>query len=120
MKKLGNLLRKDIVLGIKDVFLLLEIVFSVIFMLVLLFLIPESIRTEGHVYIWDRTGIIEDFVTEIPPITNRAFGNTLYPIGMILSRASPRTATPSVLSSGQMDRNAMMWRCSPSPIPRIL
>jgi hypothetical protein len=47
MKKLGNLLRKDIVLGIKDVFLLLEIVFSVIFMLVLLFLIPEEIRTEG-------------------------------------------------------------------------
>jgi hypothetical protein len=61
MKKLGNLLRKDIVLGIKDVFLLLEIVFSVVFMLVLLFLIPEDIRTEGHVYIWDRTGIIEEF-----------------------------------------------------------
>jgi hypothetical protein len=74
MKKLGNLLRKDIVLGIKDVFLLLEIVFSVVFMLVLLFLIPEDIRTEGHVYIWDRTGIIEEFVTDYVPDPGQSLG----------------------------------------------
>lgn len=67
MSKLSNLLHKDILLGIKDVFLVLEVVFAIIFMLVILFILPKEIRTEGKVYIWDKTSIVEDFVKEHIP-----------------------------------------------------
>ncbi len=74
MKKLLNLLRKDIVLGFKDIFLLLEIVFSVVFMLLLLFVIPEDVRTEGRAYILDNTGIIQCFVQENVPDHEQVMG----------------------------------------------
>lgn len=64
MGRLFNLLRKDIILGIKDVFVILEIGFAVFMMLLLLFVIPEHIEIKGIAYIYDPTGIVEDFVVE--------------------------------------------------------
>lgn len=62
MKRIGYLLKKDMILGIKDIFILLEIIFAVFIMLLLLFLIPEDIKIEGTVYIYDKPGIVEQFV----------------------------------------------------------
>ena len=63
MRRFAGLLMKDAVLGIKDVFILLEIVFAVLFMLLLVFVIPEDIRTEGRVYLYDSTKVVEDFIS---------------------------------------------------------
>jgi len=62
MKRIGNLFKKDLLLGIKDVFILLELAFSLVIMLLLVFIIPEDIATTGLVYIYDSTGIVENFV----------------------------------------------------------
>ena len=73
MKRLGNLFKKDVILGIKDVFIILELVFAVLFMLLLVFVIPEDIRTEGRVYIYDATKIVENFVlTNTPDVEKKA------------------------------------------------
>lgn len=62
MKEIGNLFKKDLILGFKDVFIILELVFAVIIMLVLLFIIPEDIDQEGMVYIYDASKVVEEFV----------------------------------------------------------
>ncbi len=62
MRRLLTLLKKDAILGVKDVFVLLEICFAVVMVVILLFLIPEDVRTEGKAYIYDSTGVVRDFV----------------------------------------------------------
>lgn len=62
MRRIANLFRKDVVLGIKDVFILLEIGFAVVLVLILLFVIPENIESSATVFIHDETGMVERFV----------------------------------------------------------
>ncbi|MDZ7796137.1 MAG: ABC transporter permease [Candidatus Marinimicrobia bacterium] len=61
MRRILNLLKKDVLLGIKDVFILLEIIFSVVIVLIILFLIPQNIDSEETVFIYDRSGVINRF-----------------------------------------------------------
>ena len=76
MKRLGNLLKKDISLGIKDVWILLEVGFSVVVAALLLFVIPESIERETAAYIYDETGIVETFVMDFVARTGAEPGDT--------------------------------------------
>jgi len=62
MGRIANLFRKDVVLGIKDVFVLLEIGFALVFVLILLFIIPEEIQSDATIFIHDETGKVERFV----------------------------------------------------------
>lgn len=64
MQRLLSLFRKDVLLGVKDVFVLLEIGFAVLVSLILAFFVPESIDTEGTVFIYDKTSLVESFVME--------------------------------------------------------
>lgn len=67
MRRIANLLRKDILLGIKDIFILLEIGFSVVTVFLFLYLIPESFDTEATVFIYDESGVVEQFVSSTVP-----------------------------------------------------
>ncbi len=62
MKKIINLLKKDVLLGIKDVFILLELGFAVVIMLLLLFVFPKDIEPDAMVYIQDKTGLIQEII----------------------------------------------------------
>ena len=62
MKRIGNLFKKDIILGIKDVFILLELGFAVFILLLLLFVIPENIEKDKTAYIYDATTLVKNFV----------------------------------------------------------
>lgn len=62
MKRIGNLFKKDIILGIKDVFILLELGFAVFVVLLLLFVIPENIEKDKTAYIYDATTLVKNFV----------------------------------------------------------
>jgi len=64
MRKLASLFWKNLVLGIKDVFVLLEVGFSVVVVCLLLFVIPENIKKEAVVYVYDETGLVRSFVAE--------------------------------------------------------
>jgi hypothetical protein len=65
MKSLGTLLRKDLILGVKDVFVILEIVFAVVMLMILLFIVPEDPSTEAAVFIADETGVLEGFLEDL-------------------------------------------------------
>lgn len=62
MKRIGNLFKKDLILGIKDVFILLELGFAVFVVLLLLFVIPENIEKDKTAYIYDATTLVKNFV----------------------------------------------------------
>jgi hypothetical protein len=74
MKRILNLLKKDIILGIKDIFILLEIGFAIILVFVLLFIIPEDIKTEARIYIYDQSDIVKNFVLENNPDIDKEAG----------------------------------------------
>ncbi|MFP4365124.1 MAG: ABC transporter permease [Spirochaetia bacterium] len=67
MKRLPLLLKKDFTLGIKNIYIALEIAFAVFMAAFLLFIIPEDIQQEQTSFIWDRTGIVEGFIEEFAP-----------------------------------------------------
>ena len=62
MNRIGSLFKKDLLLGIKDVFVLLEVGFAVVILAMLLFVIPEDIKRDATVYIYDETGVVENFI----------------------------------------------------------
>lgn len=64
MQKIAGLLHKDVLLGIKDIFILLELGFAVVMTLVLIFVIPEDVETEATVFVYDETSLVEDFVAQ--------------------------------------------------------
>ena len=69
MNRFAHLLIKDIKLGIKDVFILLELGFAVVLVLTLMFLVPEDFQREGRAYIYDSTKVLESFVlTNMPDV----------------------------------------------------
>lgn len=55
MKKLLNLYKKDLILGFKDIWILLELGASVLIMALILFVIPKEIDREPTVFIHDQT-----------------------------------------------------------------
>ncbi len=61
MNRIGNLFKKDLILGIKDVFVLLEVGFAVVILFFLLFLMPEDIKRESAVYVYDSTKVLENY-----------------------------------------------------------
>ncbi len=65
MKKILSLFHKDVLLGIKDVFILLEIAFAVLIMLLLLFVFPKDIKRDAMVYIFDETGLVRNIVDKM-------------------------------------------------------
>ena len=64
MQRIFSLFKKDILLGIKDVFVILEVVFAVIIMLMLIFVFPKDIESETMVYIYDKTGLIQNVIDQ--------------------------------------------------------
>ncbi len=62
MNRIGNLFKKNLILGIKDIFVLLEVGFAILILLLLLFLIPEDIKKEATIYVYDSTKVVENFV----------------------------------------------------------
>jgi len=68
MKRIGNLFKKDVVLGIKDIFIMMEIGFSIVVSLMLVFVVPKSIETDRTSYIYDATSIVKNFTHSTPEI----------------------------------------------------
>lgn len=64
MTRVGSLFRKSLILGIKDVFVLLELGFSVVIVALLLFVVPEDIKREAVVYVFDETRLVEGFIAQ--------------------------------------------------------
>jgi hypothetical protein len=67
MKRIFSLLKKDIILGIKDIFILLEVGFSIFLVFFLIFIVPEEIDSEAVIYIYDSSDVLQDFVNDINP-----------------------------------------------------
>jgi len=65
MKKILSLFKKDVLLGIKDVFILLELAFAVVIMLLLLFVFPKDIQRDAMVYIQDETGMVQEIINNL-------------------------------------------------------
>jgi len=65
MSKLSNLYKKDIILGFKDIWILLELGAALMITAMLLFVIPENINQESSIYIQDKTGIFELMVKQM-------------------------------------------------------
>jgi len=64
MRRIFNLFKKDVLLGIKDIFILLEIVFAVVIMFMLLFIFPKEIKQDAMVYIYDETGLVQNVIDQ--------------------------------------------------------
>ncbi|MCD6345906.1 MAG: ABC transporter permease [Bacteroidales bacterium] len=62
MKNLGNLYKKDFILGFKDVWILLELGASVLIMSLFLFVIPKNIETEASVFIFDQSHVLQSIM----------------------------------------------------------
>ncbi len=59
MNKLGSILRKDILLGTKNIFVIMEVATAVLIVLLLLFVFPKDLRSEPVIYIHDSSGMLE-------------------------------------------------------------
>ena len=71
MNRISSLFKKDIILGIKDVFVILELVSAVFIVLLLLFVIPADLKREATIFVYDSTGVVEDFLkTNMPNYEN--------------------------------------------------
>ena len=104
MKRLGSLYKKDIILGIKDVFIILELVFAVLFMLLLVFVIPKDIRTTGKAYIYDETKLVETFVlTSIPDADKKLGEYYVDSRDEVIAGMIEDTSSIGVIITGQID-----------------
>ncbi|MFW5776393.1 MAG: ABC transporter permease [Spirochaetota bacterium] len=65
MRRIGSLLKKDLILGVKDVFVILEVVFAVLLVVLLRFVVPEDIANDEHVFVYDETGVIESRISSL-------------------------------------------------------
>ena len=70
MRRMLSLLKKDLLLGIKDVFVILEIGFAVLIMLLLLFVFPKDIEREAMVYIYDQTGLVQNIIDQYSELSD--------------------------------------------------
>lgn len=67
MGKLGNLYKKDMILGLKDIWILLELGAAVLITSLLLFVIPKEVDRESTVFIQDQTGIFQKMAEAAHP-----------------------------------------------------
>lgn len=67
MKHLSNLLKKDLILGLKDVMIIMEIAFAIFTTLFLLFLVPKDVKNDAIVFVYDEPKLIENFIMEFHP-----------------------------------------------------
>ena len=68
MKRIGNLFKKDMILSIKDIWILLELGFAVFIVLLLFFVVPKDFDVEKNIYIYDATSLVKDFTHSTPEI----------------------------------------------------
>ena len=66
MKRLLSMIRKDFILGFKDLFIILEIVMAIFMVLFFLFIVPEEIDVESKMYIYDSTGLFSHITQSLP------------------------------------------------------
>jgi len=59
MSKIGNLYKKDMILGFKDVWIMLEIGAALLITGLLLFVVPKEIKQETSIFIQDKSGVFE-------------------------------------------------------------
>ncbi|MCD6337067.1 MAG: ABC transporter permease [Candidatus Marinimicrobia bacterium] len=64
MQRIFSLFKKDMLLGIKDVFVILEVAFAVVIMFMLLFIFPKDIKKEAMIYIYDETGLVQNIIDQ--------------------------------------------------------
>jgi len=64
MGRIGSLFEKNMILGIKDVFVLLEVGFAIVVVLLLLFVIPEDISRDPVIYIYDESNLVKSFIEQ--------------------------------------------------------
>ena len=94
MGRFTSLFKKDVLLGFKDVFILLEVGFAVVISLIIAFVVPEDIETEAAVFIYDQTAVVEDFVREFyeepPEEVGESFVNSRREVvdGMVENRSA--------------------------------
>ena len=98
MRRLSNLLKKDIILGVKDIFILLEVAFAVLFVILLRFLIPDSIEVDQTVFIHDQTGMVERFAGQIAGETDEGETYVESREAVIAGMEENRTAVGLVVS----------------------
>jgi hypothetical protein len=104
MRRIISLFRKDLALGFQDVFILLEIGFAVVLVLLLLFVVPEEIDTEGVVFIHDETRVLERFVESIAPGAAEELGEFM--VGSrdaVVAGMEEHRSALGVVLSGQAD-----------------
>jgi len=65
MTKLANLYKKDMILGFKDVWILLEIGAAVLIAVLILFVVPKEINRETPVFIQDKTGVFSLMIDQL-------------------------------------------------------
>ncbi len=65
MSKLGSLYKKDMILGFKDVWIILELAAAVLISALLLFVVPKEINRETTIFIQDQTGVFKVMVDQM-------------------------------------------------------
>ena len=65
MSKLSNLYKKDIILGFKDVWILLEFGAAILITAMLMFIVPKEIKRESSIFIQDNTGVFKHMVDQM-------------------------------------------------------
>ncbi|MEA1877488.1 MAG: ABC transporter permease [Bacteroidota bacterium] len=74
MSKLKYLYKKDMILGFKDVWILLELGAAVLITAMLLFVVPKEIKRELPIYIQDNTGVFKLMADQIGGEENKKGG----------------------------------------------
>ena len=65
MARIGALLQKDLILGVKDIFVILEIVAAIAIMAIILLVVPEEINNETAVFVNDETGVLASYMESV-------------------------------------------------------
>lgn len=65
MSRLGSLYKKDMILGFKDVWILLELGASVLISAMLIFVVPKEINRDSSLFIQDETGIFQKMTEQL-------------------------------------------------------
>jgi len=70
MKRLICLIKKDVILGIKDIFIILEVAASISIMVAILLLVPKDINRDVPIYIYDSSDLFHNYLKMMPENIN--------------------------------------------------
>lgn len=109
MRRIASLFKKDLTLGFQDVFILLEVGFAVILVLLLVFVVPEDIESESMVFIYDQTGVMQEFIESLDVETGEQIGETFTDSreAVIAGMEENRSAIGIIVSEGDDARYAV-------------